>query len=252
MKKISILVLSVLFLASCSNKKNLIYLNDSNKNNINKIDYSKLYNNIEIGDILKIDVQTDLPEASTPYNKIINSVSNEAMLFDGYLVSENYSINFPILGDISVLKINEEILAKKITRLLIENGHLSNPFVRVRKINSKFTILGEVKTPGTFPIYEKNINIFQALGYAGDLTINGERDNITLIREGNGLRKTYKLSINDSEILQKPYYFIKNNDIIIVEPNFSKVKSAGFIGSPNSIASIASLLLSITLLIINK
>ena len=99
---------------------------------------------------------------------------------------------------------------------------------------------------------EKFITIFQALGYAGDLSISGKRKNITLIREVDGIRTTLKVDLTDQEIFNSPSYYIKNNDVLIVNPSYSKVKSAGFIGSPASIASLASLLLSITLLIINN
>ena len=143
-------------------------------------------------------------------------------------------------------------LANEIRDLLINGGHLSNPHVRVKKINSKFTVIGEVKNPGTFTHYDNQLNIFQALGMSGDLLITAKRKNIILLREENGLRKTYRFSLNNSDIFDKPFYYIKSNDVIIVQPNFNKVKSAGFIGSPSSIASISSLLLSITLLLINN
>ena len=116
-------------------------------------------------------------------------------------------------------------------------------------INNKFTVLGEVRNPGTFSYLEKSINIFQALGYAGDLTIDGKRKDVTLIRQENGVRKAYNIELTKSEFLNSPMYTIKNNDVIIINPSFNKVKSAGFIGSPASIATIASLLLNITLLI---
>jgi polysaccharide export outer membrane protein len=156
------------------------------------------------------------------------------------------------LGDISVENLSENKLAERIKKLLVDGEHLTNPHVKVRRVNSKFTVLGEVRNPGTFSYYDRNLNIFQALGYAGDITISGKRKNITLIREENGMRKVYDISLSKSELLNKPYYLIKNNDVIMVKPNFSKVKSAGFIGSPASIASVASLLLSVTLLILNK
>ena len=154
--------------------------------------------------------------------------------------------------DVSVENLSENKLAERIKKLLVDGEHLTNPHVKVRRINSKFTVLGEVRNPGTFSYYDRNLNIFQALGYAGDITITGKRKNITLIREENGMRKVYDISLSKSELLNKPYYLIKNNDVIMVKPNFSKVKSAGFIGSPASIASVASLLLSVTLLILNK
>ena len=141
---------------------------------------------------------------------------------------------------------------KKITQLLLEGKHLTNPIVKISVINSKFTVLGEVKLPGTFSNFDENLNIFQALGYAGDLTIFGKRKDITLIREENDLRKIYKVDLTKSNIFLEPYYLIKKNDVIIVNPNYSQVKSAGFIGSASSIASISSLLLSITLLIITN
>ena len=165
------------------------------------------------------------------------------------MVDNLLMINFPVLGKVSVDGLNEEQLEAKIKNLLEIGNHLTEPTVNVRRVNNKFTVLGEVKNPGTFSYLEKNINILQALGYAGDLTIDGKRKDITLIREKNGLRKAYNIELTKTEFLNSPLYNIKNNDILIINPSFNKVKSAGFIGSPASIATIASLLLNITLLI---
>ncbi len=140
---------------------------------------------------------------------------------------------------------------KKIAKILLDGGHLVSPTVSVRLLNGKFTVLGEVANPGTFTFLEKNLTLLQALG-AGDLTIDGKRKNITLIREVNGIRSVNKLDLTSKDILDNPSYYIRNNDVIIVNPNYNRIKSAGFIGSPQSIASISSILLSITLLIINK
>ena len=244
-----------LILVSCSSNSQVIYFKDSVKDNVYRIDDSAFNNNIETGDILKIDIQTIIPEAALPYNTYENNTGSQnisLLNINGYVVNENKIINYPTLGDISVENLSENKLAERIKKLLVDGEHLTNPHVKVRRINSKFTVLGEVRSPGTFSYYDRNLNIFQALGYAGDITISGKRKNITLIREENGIRKVHDISLSKSELLNKPYYLIKNNDVIMVKPNFSKVKSAGFIGSPASIASVASLLLSITLLIINK
>ena len=174
------------------------------------------------------------------------------MIIDGYKVEKDSTINYPLLGRINVVGFTINELAFKLKQMLIDSGQLTNPFVKVNKVNSKYTVLGEVKNPGTYFNYENQLNIFQALGFAGDLLITAKRKNVKLIRQENGLRKTYKFTLNNSEIFDKPYYYIKSNDVIIIEPNFSKIKSAGFIGSPSSIASISSLLLSITLLLINR
>ena len=256
MKSFYLAAVVFLFFFSCSTKNQLVYLGDSETQDYNIVDYPSLKNYIEVGDILKIDVQTIVPNAAIPYNK---KTFNEAVIqnlnilnLEGYIVDEFKMIKFPVLGDISVDKITLHELESVITQLLLEGRHLTNPTVKVRRVNSKFTILGEVRSPGTFPYFDEKLNIFQALGYAGDLTIEGKRNEITLIREQAGLRAVYKFSLTKYDLLKKPYYHIRNNDVIIVEPSFSKVKSAGFIGSPSSIASISSLLLSITLLIINK
>jgi polysaccharide export outer membrane protein len=250
-----LIVVFLLIFSSCVTKNQLSYLNDADSKQTDIVNYSIIKDFIEIGDILKIDVQTVVPEASIPYNTLANPYSSQnidILRLDGYLVDELKMINFPVLGRISVEQLNTYQLEKKINKLLLDGNHLTNPTVSVRRINSKFTVLGEIKNPGTFSYFDKNLNIFQALGYAGDLTIDGKRNQIKLIREQSGLRTVYSIALNNSELMSKPYYYIKNNDIIIVEPNFSKVKSAGFIGSPSSIASISSLLLSITLLILNK
>ena len=163
-----------------------------------------------------------------------------------------FLIHYPILGEISVVGLTINELTIKLRNMFISNGQLTNPHISINIVNSKFTVLGEVSRPGTYFNYENQLNIFQAIGFAGDLLITAKRNNVKLIRQENGLRKTYEFSLNKREIFDKPYYYIKSNDVIIIEPNYSKIKSAGFIGSPASIASISSLVLSITLLLINN
>ena len=246
----------LIILTGCTSKKGLHYLQDSNEWNKVKIDLKYLENKIEVGDILKIDVSSLVPEASVPYNKILTKETNiqniDILKLEGYLVDINGNINFPVLGEINTTDLSMNQLSDTI-RLYLELGnHLTNPTINIRRLNSKFTILGEVKNPGTFQYYDNNLTVFQALGYAGDLTVDGKRKDISLIREENGLRSVYKIELTKFNLLNKNVYQIKNNDVIIVNPSFSKVKSAGFIGSPGSIASMASILLSITLLLINN
>lgn len=247
-----ILLISFLFF-SCSNTSQLTYINNIKEGDISKINLS-INNFIEIGDVLKIDVRTVVAEMSAPYNDVntLNANDVNRLILEGYRVAKDSTINYPFLGKIIVVGLTTNEIATKLRNLFISNGQLTNPQIKVNKVNSKFTVLGEVKTPGTYFNYENQLTIFQALGFAGDLLITAKRKNIKLIRQENGLRKTYKFSIKDSQIFDKPYYYIKSNDIIIIEPNYSKVKSAGFIGSPASIASLSSLVLSITLLLINN
>lgn len=244
-------ILFLLFLCSCVSKKELLYLQDLKNFNKSEVIFSK--NTLQENDILKIDVTSLEMEASIPYNKVsnVNNFGNSLQLLqlNGYLVSMKKTINFPILGKISVSGKTTEDLEQYLKNSLESGGHLINPNVTVRMLNSKFTILGEVRNPGTFTFTEKNISLLQALGLAGDLTIDGNRKNIILIRESNGQRTTTNIDLTSASWLSSFYQNIQPNDVIIVNPNSKKVTSAGLIGNISTVLSIASILLSTIILI---
>lgn len=255
MRKSIFIIVSFLMMSSCTSKRNITYLNGVDEYLNTNIITHKIPYTIQPDDVLRIEIRSVVPEAAIVYNRISNQTNTSTNLnflqLEGYPVSSDYTINFPVLGTLDVKGPTLE-LEKKITKLLLDGGHLVSPTVSVRLLNSKFTVLGEVNQAGTYTFIDRNLTLLQALGYAGDLTISGKRKNITLIREINGIRSVKKLDITSKDILDNSDYYIMNNDVIIVNPNYNRIKSAGFIGSPQSIASISSLLLSITLLIINK
>ena len=127
---------------------------------------------------------------------------------------------------------------------LSSEGLLNDPIVTVRLVNAKVTLLGEVKTPGTYNFTENNMSFLQALGLAGDLTINANRKDIIIIRNINNKQIAKNIDLTKSDWLNGPYASVKSNDVIIVNPNGSKIKSAGFFGNAGSFVSIASLLIS--------
>ena len=170
--------------------------------------------------------------------------NRDAVNAGNILVSTNKTINFPILGEISVAEKSSQDLEKYLKNLLEAGGYLINPRVTVRLLNSKVTILGEVNNPGTFTFTEKNITLLQALGLAGDLTIDGNRKNIILLRSFNGQRTTTNIDLTSASWLSSLYQNIQPNDIIIVNPNSKKIKSAGLVGDISTVLSIASILLS--------
>ncbi len=226
-------------------------MQDAEKYNNTELEYSQSV--IQPNDILRIRVETLIPEAALAYNKSsnFNMQANdlELMKLDGYLVSEENTIKFPVLGEISVEGNTTQGLEEKLKKLLVDGGHLVDPTVYVRIINSKFTIIGEVNSPGTYNFTEQTITILQALGYANDLTINGKREDILVIRETNGVRNISHMDLTSADLFNSPYYLIKPNDVIVVNPNDTKVKSAGFIGEVGTILTIASLALSVTILL---
>ena len=204
------------------------------------------YNNhtLQVDDILKISVGALMPEAATPYNNVTGGsvVANniDVMKLDGYLVSQNSTINFPVLGELSVKDKTTKDLENDIKKRLVDGGFLINPNITVRLLNAKVTILGEVNMPGTFSFTENNISLLQALGLAGDLTINGSREDVVVLRRIDGLQTTARINLTSANFLSGPYQMIKPNDVIVVNPNSAKLKTAGYVGNISAILGITS------------
>ena len=205
-------LVAILLFFSCSHKNHLTYIDNLKDGSLNKVSF-KIQDLIEIGDVLKINVATVMPEVSIPYNNvpISNNINNNMLILDGYIVEKDSTINYPFIGKINVVGFTTNELAFKLKNVFIKTGKLTNPYIKINKVNSKFTVLGEVRNPGTFFNFENQLNLFQALGFAGDLLITAKRKNVKLIRQENGIRKTYQFSLNKSEIFDKPYYYIKSN-----------------------------------------
>lgn len=240
-------------LQSCSTKKQILYVQDIVDNENSTFTFTESI--IQPNDILDINITALVPEAAIPYNKSRTGGSNNAnsienMLLNGYLVSENLTIKLPQLGDVSVAEKTVSQLEDYLENKLISDGHLNSPAVSVRYLNSKFTILGDVNSPGTINYTEKKLTLLQAIGLAGDLTLKGRRDNILMIREINSKRSVTHIDLTKSDWLQTEWNYIRPNDVIIVNPNNPKIKSAGYIGNLGTFISVFSSLLSLTLLFI--
>ncbi len=245
---------ALIMLQSCSTKKQILYVQDVGKNE--NLTYAFSESIIQPNDILNITVGALVPETAIPYNKLRtgggnNSNSIETMKLNGYLVSQELTISFPQLGDISVAQKTVSQLENYLKNKLITDGHLNAPTVTVRHLNSKFTILGDVNSPGTINFTEKKLTLLQAIGLAGDLTLQGRRDNILIIREVDLKREVTHIDLTKSDWLQTEWNYIRPNDVIIVNPNNPKVKSAGFIGNLGTLLSVFSIILSTTLLILS-
>ena len=234
----------LLTMSACSSKKDLIYFSDINVSEQDEIVFSP--GKIKVNDILSIVVSSSSPELAMVYNANQNTSP-----FTGYLVTIDGTIMLPILGKIKVQDLTLLELENELVKRLIEGNHLSNPIVTVRLTNAKFTVLGEVRNPGTYTFNEQNISILQALGYAGDLTIHGKRQDLLIIREENN-KKTYKtIDLTSKKWFNSPYYYIKPNDVIYVNPNNAKVTSSGYIGSFGNLLAVFSIAIS-TILLLTK
>ena len=249
-KNILLAFIIIGLLQSCVSKKEMLYMQDVESYNNTEVTYTN--HTLQVDDILKISVGALIPEAAIPYNKnsggsvVANSI--DVMKLDGYLVSQTSTINFPILGELSVKDKTTKDLENDIKKLLVDGGYLLNPNVTVRLLNAKVTILGEVQRPGTFSFTENNISLLQALGLAGDLTINGSREDVMVLRRVDGLQTTKRINLTSANFLSGPYQMVKPNDVIVVNPNSAKLKTAGYVGNISAILGITSIILTSILL----
>lgn len=236
------LFLGLILLCSCSSKKEMLYFSDVDVTTQDKIVFSP--STIRPNDILSIVISSSTPELAVMYNQNTTPAT-------GYLVSLDGMITLPVLGKIKAQDLTLMDLENVLAKTLIDGKHLANPIVTVRLLNAKFTVLGEVNSPGTYPFSEQNISILQALGYAGDLTIHGKRQDVLIIREENNSKTYMRIDMTSKKWFDSPYYYIKPNDVIYVNPNDAKVKSAGYISSVGGLLGLISIALS-TFLILTK
>jgi polysaccharide export outer membrane protein len=242
---IGILVL----LSSCVSKKDIIYLNDLKANENTNFQWSDVV--VQPNDIISVKITSEDLDLANPYNLASGqqAVQGTQLLLQGYLVSNEGKINIPVLGEIEVKNLSYSQIETKIQDELKTKQLLKNPIVVCRILNAKVTILGEVKSPGTYTFYENNLTILQALGLAGDLSINGVRTKIKIIRLENNKQLIGEIDLTKKNWMNSPYYFIKPNDVIIIDPNIAKVKSAGIIGNAGTLLGTISILFSSFLLI---
>jgi polysaccharide biosynthesis/export protein len=244
------LILIVLLLVSCTVKKDILYLNDLKPNENTNFEWSDVV--IQANDIISVKITADDLLLAAPYNlnpSQQQNIPNTQLMLQGYLVSNEGKINLPILGEIEVKNLTFTQVESKIQGELVSRQLLKNPIVVCRILNAKVTVLGEVRLPGTYTFYENNLTILQALGLAGDLNINGVRKNIKVIRMENNQQKIGEIDLTKKNWMNSPFYFIKPNDVIIVNPNTAKVKSAGIIGSAGTLLGTISVILSSFLII---
>lgn len=242
----------VLLFTSCATKKDMVYFNQSLPENNSQFQWSQIY--IQSNDIINVRITADVPDLAVPYNIVASqqNIGQAANLqLQGYLVANDGTINIPILGIQKVSGLTLEQAEKQIQSSLIEKGYLKKPVVICRILNAKFTVLGEVNNPGTYTFYENSLTLLQALGLSGDLTINGVRKKIMIIRTENGKQTYGTIDLTKSDWFKSPFYFVKPNDVIIVDPNTAKVKSAGIINNPGNFISILSVILTSIILIRN-
>lgn len=262
MKKLlfPLLALAVaLILDSCASSKKVPYF--QNIDSVSLAASKGLFDaKIMPKDQLTITVSTTDPAAATPFNlSVSNTLSVSGQLSTGggalqtYLVDNNGDIEFPVVGRIHVAGLTknkcQDLIKEKISSYLAKD---ENPIVTVRMSSYRVTISGEVNRPGVIPVSTEKMSIIEALSSAGDLTIYGRRDNVLLIREdAAGEKHAVRLNLNDANIINSPYYYLQQNDIVYVQPNNTKAKNSAIGQSTTLWISIVGIITSVASLVVN-
>ena len=201
-------------------------------------------------DLLTISVSCSEPEAALPFNLVVpasqtginstNLVSQPTL--QNYLVNNQGEIVFPVLGTLKV----GGMTTQETSELIV-----GRPIVTVRLVNYKISVIGEVSRPGVYTVNNEQVNVFEAVAMAGDLTIYGKRDNVRIIRTVDGKQNLVTINLNDENIIYSPDFYLRQNDIVYVEPNKAKKQSANIGSSTNLLISITSILISLAGLMVN-
>lgn len=243
-----LMLFGIVLMTSCASRKDIVYFQDIEE--IDKLASKVIYDPVlQPDDLLTITVSAFDTEMAMPFNlPAVAYMGTDGMAagraqYQTYLIDNKGKIEFPVIGPVKLggLTRNEAVnlLKKKISH------YVKDPIVNIRIMNYKVTVLGEVARPGSYTIPNERITILEALGLAGDLTVYGKRDNILVIRDKNGEKTYTRVDITKKDVLESPYYYLQQNDVIYVEPNKAQVQSSTYNRNATVVISIASVIIAL-------
>lgn len=229
MKKTIALFSVFILIVSCKPKQNMVYMNHDSANMDEEIKQAKFKGlQIQESDVLLILVSALDENAVRPFNlNTVNRFNSESLNSpqniqpSEYMVNSDGYINFPTLGDIYCKGMTQQQLKQDLESRL--KRYLTDPLVTITLKNFNVSVLGEVKNPGQKESSSQKLNVFQALSLAGDMTDYGDRTNLKLIRTTEGGSDiVYSLDLSRSDIVNSPFYYLKQNDVLYVQPDKNK------------------------------
>lgn len=261
---VSFMAIAMLF-GACSAPQNLEYFQDlNNGTNMKPSEYKPI--TLQPGDQITVVVGARDPQVAAMFNlpyythrigngqSLTTSTNTSSQNISGYTVDTKGEIDFPILGKVKVAGLKREEVAALLTEKMVASGQIKDPTVTVEFFNLGFSVMGEVARPGRYKIDRDQFTILDAISLAGDLTINGRRENIALIRHTANGDESYRIDLTNSQALyQSPAYYVQQGDVVYVAPN-DKRKRESTVNGNNVLSapfwiSVASLLTSIAVLI---
>lgn len=244
----------LLLISSCSVKK-IVYFNDLPADTTRILKQAAAFTEpvIQTDDILNITIQTLDPATASIANQAVavqavgasSGAPIGSQFISGFLVDKDGYVNMTLLGKVQVAGLTTYQARERITALATQ--YYKDPTVQVRFANFKITVLGEVTRPATYTVPNEKVTVLDALGLAGDLTIYGKRENVLLLRDQGEKKELVRLNLNDSQVLSSPYFYLRQNDVIYVEPgkgkaaanNAARTQTFAIIGSVLSLLIVA-------------
>lgn len=255
MKKINfgLLIFILLIATSCVSSKKMIYLQGADYLKDNPLKIEQDYElRIQPDDQLLITISSKDKVLLEPFsnNQMLGSTTSSSQEGTGFQVNKEGNIQLPVLGNLKVQGLTRDEVSQIIQQKLIEGQYIKEPTVSVRVKNFKISVMGEVGSPGVKEISGDRVTVLEALSMAGDLTASAKRQNILIIREENGKRCSYVVDLTSGyDVLNSPYYYLRQNDVVYVEPNKSiRVKgspSLSYLAAGGSIISVLASVLSL-------
>lgn len=245
---------ALLGVSSCSTPQNISYFQDFNNNPDTVITLQNKVITLKPADKLYIGVKSKDPQISQLFNLTggVNSSASTNVSKDAYYytVDTKGCIDFPVLGELKVEGLTREQVAALVKKKLIENSLVKDPTVTVGLSNLHYSVLGEVATPGQYSIEEEKVTLLDAISKAGDLTIQGKRQDVMVLRKEGNKQRIYKVDLcSGRDVLNSPAYFLQQNDVVYVTPNDTKKRASTVNGNtlltPSFWMSVASLLVTV-------
>lgn len=256
---LTLLTVMLIMVSSCKTREKIVYFQKGvaveDSIAVNTSNYTP---KLKKDDLLSIVVAADDPLGALPFNLPIptgaiggnSSYRSGATEKFGYLIDENGMINMPYIGKVKVAGLSRLEAIALIEDSLVE--YTKHPIVNIQIINYKVTVLGDVVAPGTFKVPNERITLLEAIGLAGDLRITGDRKNILVIRDNEGVKTEYRIDLTSSDLFNSPVYYLEQNDVVYVEPNrTARSRSSLWVTTSTIVISVTSLILT-TLSILTK
>lgn len=257
-----ILFITVISLAtSCASKKDVIYFQDL-RSGVTERTISPNSIKVQSGDKLSIVVNSKDPQLSNLFNlpvtsQIVGVRGSSSQQMSCYTIDQQGNIDFPIIGLIHVSGMSRTEIAQKIKQLIISNNFIKDPIVTVEFANLYVAVLGEVNRPGRYAVDRDNLTLIDAISMAGDLTIYGNRNKVTIIREKDNKQTTYMVDLRSAnDLFSSPAYYLQQGDVVYIEPNTVRARQSTVNGnnvlSTSFWMSVASLATTIALFFIRR